>query len=73
MERLIRSDEQLVSLLCSHRSNVLSRPPFAGNLMTSTLGRLDLIRVFQAPHTKAQPWVATLLTITRKKRLTTLM
>ena len=36
-------------------------------------GRLDLIRVFQAPHTKAQPWVATLLTVTRKKLFTTLI
>ena len=36
-------------------------------------GRLDLIRVFQAAHTKAQPWVATLLTVTRKKLFTTLI
>ena len=36
-------------------------------------GRLDLIRVFQAPHTKAQSWIATLLTVTRKKLFTTLI
>ena len=34
-----------------------------------TLGNLDLMRVFQAVHTKGQPRVPILLTVTRKKLL----